>query len=114
MNLKGLSCLEHLAIAETMTNLDATLEFQWGSTDIDPSCFGSLRQFAKILKKHPSLEVKIEGHCAIEAPSHIAVPFSTERAASVEHYLMSEGVREMCFVPVWSIACAHLCDLCSR
>ena len=72
-----------------MSTLDNTLAFEWGSTDIDPMCFPALDAFVKLLKKHPSLNVKFEGHCGIEAPGHIAVPFSTERAGSVQHYLVN-------------------------
>ena len=84
--------MEHLAIAETMTSLDATLDFEWGSTDIANKSYAVLDGFSNLLTKHPSLQVNFEGHCGIEAPNHIAVPFSTERAESVRYYLMQKGI----------------------
>ena len=72
MNLPGLSCLEHLSIAETMSNLDATLDFEWGSTRLDCGSHAVLDSFAKLLTKHADLEVgymliKDMSKCAIKA-----------------------------------------------
>jgi outer membrane protein OmpA-like peptidoglycan-associated protein len=92
--MQGLSCLEQLRIAECVSSLETTLEFEWGSVEVATSCFPVLTKFACLLRSHPSIQVKFEGHCGIEAPAHIAVPFSTRRAESVGEYLVSLGIDE--------------------
>jgi outer membrane protein OmpA-like peptidoglycan-associated protein len=92
--MKGLSCLEQLRIAECVSTLQTAIEFEWGSVAVAPSCYPALEEFASLLRTHAALKVKFEGHCAIEAPTHIAVPFSTRRAESVAEYLIELGIDE--------------------
>jgi outer membrane protein OmpA-like peptidoglycan-associated protein len=92
MNLPGLSCMEHLEIAETMSGLRNTLEFEFGSMDIAVASEPALNRFGSILKIHTCLSVRIEGHCGIEAPDHVAVQFSERRAQSVSQALVDRGI----------------------
>lgn len=83
-----LSCIEQLRIAECVTSLQCTLDFEFGSTCIEPRCRTILDEFAVLLQKHTTLHVKLDGHVGIEAPKGIAVPFSRKRAESVANYLV--------------------------
>eukprot|EP00936_MAST-01D_sp_MAST-1D-sp1_P002678 g2678.t1 len=85
--LPRLRCAEQLEIAESLRDIDSTLDFAWGSTSVANEAKPALRRLRHLLTRHPQLRVRVEGHAAIEAPTHIAVPFSTERAASVARFL---------------------------
>ena len=81
--LPSLRCAEQLALAEALALVAHTLEFEWGATRVTASSAEPLHRLAEVLHRHPTAAVLVEGHCAVEAPDSIAVPFSRARAAAV-------------------------------
>mmetsp|Transcript_152593 Transcript_152593/g.292209 ORF Transcript_152593/g.292209 Transcript_152593/m.292209 type:complete len:360 (+) Transcript_152593:52-1131(+) len=91
----GITCVEHVEIAETMAELEGSIQCRYGQTEMNPAARPKIQRFAALLKKHTSLTVSIEAHCGLEAPSHsFARHFSRRRAESVRQAFMVEGVEE--------------------
>ena len=92
VGLKGLSCIEHLRIFELISKAQNSFHFHWGKLEVERECYPFLRQLADIMRTHEKLHVRVEGHCGLEAPDHIAVGFSRKRAGSICQVLMQMGV----------------------
>ena len=88
VGLKGLTCVQHLRIFELVSAAVHSFEYDWGMTELKECNVINLQQMASILRQHPKLNIRIEGHCGIEAPTTIAIPFSKERAKSVATLLI--------------------------
>ena len=86
------SLAERLRIAETMSKLENNIAFDWGSVNLRRDCFQPLREFGKLLTRHPAITAKIEGHCGIEAPPSRAEPMTVGRTEAVVRALVSLGV----------------------
>ena len=79
---------EHLELAEIMAHLSVSIFFGWGSMEVDEGSHASLQRLAKLLARHPSLELSIEAHCGLEARWAMPLPgqareFTRARAQSV-------------------------------
>ena len=89
---KSLTCIEHLKIFELISKAENSFHFDWGSVQVEDNCYPYLEEIVKIMKQHESLKIRVEGHCGLEAPEHIAIGFSSSRAASVCAVLANMGI----------------------
>ena len=92
VGFRSLSCIEHLKIFELVSKAENSFHFEWGSVQVEDNCYPYLEQLVQIMKQHGSLHIRVEGHCGLEAPPHIAIGFSTNRAASVCDVLVEMGI----------------------
>ena len=94
----GISCVEHIELAEAMGKLDKKIFFGWGSLSVDRSIFPSMHTLARLLSKHSSLTLSIEAHCGLEAKFAMPLPgqardFTRARAAAVRDALFEQSTR---------------------
>lgn len=94
VGLKGLSCVEHLRIFELISKARNSFHFNWGKLEVEKDCYPYLRQLADIMETHDKLCMRVEGHCGLEAPDHIALGFSRSRAESICRVLRRMGVEQ--------------------
>ena len=67
VGLKCLSCLEHLRIFELISKAQNSFHFNWGKVEVERNCYPSLRELADIMRTHEKLNVRVVGHCGLEA-----------------------------------------------
>jgi outer membrane protein OmpA-like peptidoglycan-associated protein len=94
IGFKSLTCIEHLKIFELISKAEISIHFDWGSVQVEDACYPYLEQIVKIMKQHETLKIRVEGHCGLEAPEHIAIDFSSSRAASVCGVLANMGIEQ--------------------
>ena len=92
----GISSVEHLEVAEVMAQCKASIFFGWGSTTVHSGANSSLQRLAKLLHRHPSLELSIEAHCGLEARYAMPLPgqareFTHSRAEAVVDALQQQA-----------------------
>jgi len=88
--VSGLSSLEGLAVLETVTGLgtnriyfmDAQCIFRPGSS------LERLNEYEALLRRHPRLILRIEGHTGSRAPDGAARRFSYQRTVAIGEYLL--------------------------
>jgi len=89
----GISTLEHIELAEAVADLESSIAFRYGDTDLEPWTVPKIQRFAMLLKRHPSLTLSIEAHCGLEAPTRaFARGFTRRRAESVRETFIVSGV----------------------
>ena len=97
--------LEELAVHAAVEGLvergGGRVGFQFAGTELDeeegeqsaiPCSRLILRAWARVLRRHPHLVVRIDAHCGPTAPSVVAAPYSRRRGRSVADELSSLGV----------------------
>lgn len=73
--------------------LPADISFPSGKSDIQPQFYNSLNQVANTLNEYPSTAVDILGHADSQGSESYNQTLSEQRAASVQSYLLNQGVR---------------------
>ena len=71
---------------------DSGILFASGKSALSESSKTALSQFANSLSSNPDTDVEIYGHTDSNGGDNINVPLSKERAASVEKFLVSQGI----------------------
>ncbi len=71
----------------------STLYFAFDSSALSSSAKDQLMKTAEFLKKHPSVEVQIEGHTDERGGVQYNVALGYRRAKSVKRYLVALGVK---------------------
>lgn len=66
--------------------------FDFGKINLKPQVLNTLDKVAKILKKYPKYEVRIEGHSDNIGSEQRKQIISTQRARAVADYLMKKGI----------------------
>lgn len=66
--------------------------FDFDKDVIKPEAYGLLKNAADILKKNPSMNVELHGHCDNHGTERYNKGLSERRANAVKHYLNSKGV----------------------
>ncbi len=70
------------------------VNFQMGSTVIEPESYSILNQVALVMRAHPEIKrIRVEGHTDETGTHEWNMTLSRERAARVREYLISRGVR---------------------
>jgi peptidoglycan-associated lipoprotein len=70
------------------------IHFQFDQYDLTEEARQILTENAKVLSKHPSLKIQIEGHCDERGNSAYNLALGERRAASAKLYLSKLGVQE--------------------
>lgn len=68
------------------------ITFDVNSATIKPSFYGPLNDVASTLVEYPSTAVDIVGHASADGPDDYNMRLSEQRAASVQTYLVQQGV----------------------
>ena len=79
----GISCVEHIELAEAMASLETSIGFDRGSVDVRPAALPSVGRVVEMLRRHTSLTLSVEAHCGLDAHADFAQHFSQRRALSV-------------------------------
>lgn len=89
----GISCLEHLELAEAVADLECSIAFAYGETKLPKTAQPKVSRFANLMARLDKLTISIEAHCGLEAPSHsFATAFTRSRAEAVSRALVAEGI----------------------
>jgi outer membrane protein OmpA-like peptidoglycan-associated protein len=67
------------------------IQFEFNSVDISPSSFTLLDEVIEILKKNPTLKIRIEGHTSGRVSESNTI-LSEKRANSVKDYFVNKGI----------------------
>mmetsp|Transcript_20001 Transcript_20001/g.25879 ORF Transcript_20001/g.25879 Transcript_20001/m.25879 type:complete len:298 (-) Transcript_20001:1892-2785(-) len=89
-----LTTLEQISLAESLASCETEIRFRYQEVDLELCALDPLSKLAAILKKHKSIQVKIEGHCGLEAPRAMGFAFTRARANAVRDALISFGIEE--------------------
>ena len=65
--------------------------FDVGRATIKPESFSILNEIAKILERHPDLQIQINGHTDATGTDELNMKLSTDRAQSVKTFLISRA-----------------------
>jgi len=71
---------------------DSGILFATNSSSLNQNSKSALTQFANSLKNHPDTDVQIIGHTDSSGNDNINIPLSKERAASVQSFLIGQGI----------------------
>jgi len=71
---------------------DSGILFATNSSTLNQASKNSLTNFANSLKTNPDTDVQIFGHTDSSGNDQINIPLSNQRAASVQSFLMGQGV----------------------
>ena len=82
------SVMEQAIVEKGRATLD--IKFKTGKADIQPQYHEELSKFADIMKKHPELNVTIEGHTDSVGEAPYNLKLSQRRADSVKTYLVNK------------------------
>ena len=81
----GITTVEHIAMAEAMSELETSIAFAQGSLDLKEEALPSIRSVVAMLLRHTSLTLSIEAHCGLEPDHDFARHFTQRRAMAVRH-----------------------------
>ncbi len=97
-NVKGLAkydgCLLSSEEKKIIEDASAHIYFETGSSTIKKVSYPDLDKLAAILKKHPEVKAKVEGHTDSSGNAEKNLTLSKARAASVKKYLIEHGEKE--------------------
>lgn len=68
------------------------INFEVGSSELDPSSKNALDGIVKYLKENPDKKMKVIGHTSTDGTDEINIPLSKERAKAVTDYIESQGI----------------------
>jgi len=68
------------------------LYFKADSVNLDPDSYKVLNELAEYLKAYPKTVIEIGGHTNTIPPDDYCIHLSTERAKSVQEYLVTQGI----------------------
>ena len=71
---------------------DSGILFATNSSTLNQASKTALTQFANSLKTHPDTDVQIFGHTDSSGNDNINIPLSKNRAASVQNFLVDQGI----------------------
>jgi outer membrane protein OmpA-like peptidoglycan-associated protein len=71
------------------------LYFKADSVNLDPDSYKVLNELAEYLKAYPKTVIEIGGHTNTIPPDDYCIHLSTERAKSVQEYLVTQGIPAM-------------------
>ena len=71
---------------------DSGILFATNSSTLNQASRTALTNFANSLKTHPDTDVEIYGHTDSTGGDNINIPLSRERAASVQNFLVGQGI----------------------
>ena len=83
---------KNIVVTDKMIDLRQKVFFKYNKAKILPRSFDMLNEVADVLKKNPTMVVRIEGHTDSKGGNRYNKKLSTKRARSVEKYLQSQGV----------------------
>ncbi|MCC8146224.1 MAG: OmpA family protein [Bacteroidales bacterium] len=72
---------------------DSGILFATNSSTLNSASRTALTQFANSLQSNPDTDVQIAGHTDSSGNDNINIPLSRERAASVQNFLVGQGVQ---------------------
>ena len=72
---------------------DSGILFATNSSTLNQASRTALTNFANSLKAHPDTDVEIYGHTDSTGNDNINIPLSKERAASVQNFLIGQGIQ---------------------
>ncbi|HLG19462.1 MAG TPA: OmpA family protein [Bdellovibrionota bacterium] len=67
--------------------------FKFNQAEIETASYSVLEKVANVLKKYPKLKIQIDGHTDSDGPDGYNMKLSKDRAESVRHALMAQGVQ---------------------
>lgn len=76
----------------TKVTFESGILFATNSSTLNDASKSSLFKFAQSIKNNPETNVEIMGHTDNTGNDNINIPLSQQRAASVQSYLVSQGV----------------------
>jgi OmpA-OmpF porin, OOP family len=83
---------EYATLTDDRIEINQQINFAYDSARILPDSFRILDEVADILWRHPTIEIRIEGHTSSEGSSRHNQRLSEDRAASVRAYLIEAGI----------------------
>ena len=97
-NVKGIAkydgCLLSKEEKKVIEDASAHIYFETGSSTIKKVSYPDLDRLAAILKKHPEVKARVEGHTDSSGNAEKNLALSKARAASVKKYLIEHGEKE--------------------
>lgn len=80
------------ALQSTLDRLAKQIEFVPGRSSLLPSSFPALDEAAALLKDHPTLQLRVEGHYDDRALDNANLLISRDRARTTVDYLVMRGI----------------------
>ncbi|MDX2188721.1 MAG: OmpA family protein [Bacteroidota bacterium] len=68
--------------------------FEYKSTNLAPESYPELNRIVDELNENPTMEIEIEGHTDSKGSHEYNLKLSTERASTVQKYILSKGIPE--------------------
>ena len=92
VELQGCNAKQLVKITASKLELMQTVFFQTGKAVIQRRSYKLLDNVAAVIKSHPTLQIKIEGHTDDVGKDSYNLKLSTNRAAAAVTYLVKKGV----------------------
>jgi outer membrane protein OmpA-like peptidoglycan-associated protein len=81
-----------VTLTETKIEIQQKILFDPANSEVLPASFALLDEVAQVLKTHPTLRVRIEGHTDDQGATRMNRRLSEARAESVKRVLVTLGV----------------------
>ena len=91
-NAKVESVTDANGLQAVKVSFDSGILFATNKADLNASAKNSLAKFANVLKGNSDCDIAIYGHTDTTGNDAINIPLSEKRAASVQNYLLGQGV----------------------
>ena len=91
-NAKVESVTDANGLQAVKVSFDSGILFATNKADLNASAKNSLAKFATVLKGNSDCDIAIYGHTDTTGNDAINIPLSEKRAASVQNYLLGQGV----------------------
>jgi OOP family OmpA-OmpF porin len=84
--------LKAVVVTRTEVKISSQIFFRTGSATIRRKSYGILRDVADALKRHPEIQVEVQGHTDDVGGAKMNLRLSQRRAESVRKFLLKQGV----------------------
>jgi len=88
------SCSDTVAVKPDPEYFEGRVLFEFDRYDLTPEARATIERAAEHMRRYPSLQVSLEGHCCYIATEEYNLQLGQQRAEAVRVYLTSLGIEE--------------------